>query len=307
MIANFFNKTKHINIISIVMFLFFYYTTTFFLLSNYEFSTLFLVKKIGSFLGLILFVFIVNFIIRKNNLTQDNSYALLLIVLLLGTFSEAMISNNIVFTNITLLLGFRKIYSLKSDLNTKRKLFDAGFWIGISTLLYAWSIIYVWLIFTGIVIFRKISVKNLIIPIVGLAAPLLIYFSYNFYFDTLAIFYDKFTFDYSLIFNSYNKLPLAIPILFFLAILVWSVVTVTPKVVLISTKLKFSWNVLLNHLLTSIILVLLAPIKNGSEMLFLLFPSAIIITNLLQKSKSKTFKNIILYMFLIISLGVYFL
>lgn len=307
MIANFFNKTKHINIISIVMFLFFYYTTTFFLLSNYEFSTLFLVKKIGSFLGLILFVFIVNFIIRKNNLTQDNSYALLLIVLLLGTFSEAMISNNIVFTNITLLLGFRKIYSLKSDLNTKRKLFDAGFWIGISTLLYAWSIIYVWLIFTGIVIFRKISVKNLIIPIVGLAAPLLIYFSYNFYFDTLAIFYDKFTFDYSLIFNSYNKLPLAIPILFFLAILVWSVVTVTPKVVLISTKLKFSWNVLLNHLLTSIMLVVLAPIKNGSEMLFLLFPSAIIITNLLQKSKSKTFKNIILYMFLIISLGVYFL
>ncbi len=307
MIANFFNKTKPINIFNIVMLLFLYYSTTIFLLSNYEFSTLFLVKKIGSFLGLILFVFIVNFIIRKNNLTQDNSYALLLIVLLLGTFSGAMISNNIVFTNITLLLGFRKIYSLKSDLNTKRKLFDAGFWIGISTLLYAWSIIYVWLIFTGIVIFRKISVKNLIIPIVGLAAPLLIYFSYNFYFDTLAIFYDKFTFDYSLIFNLYNKLPLAIPILFFLAILVWSVVTVTPKVVLISTKLKFSWNVLLNHLLTSIILVLLAPIKNGSEMLFLLFPSAIIITNLLQKSKSTTFKNIILYMFLIISLGVYFL
>lgn len=307
MIANFFNKTKHINIISIVMFLFFYYTTTFFLLSNYEFSTLFLVKKIGSFLGLILFVFIVNFIIRKNNLTQDNSYALLLIVLLLGTFSEAMISNNIVFTNITLLLGFRKIYSLKSDLNTKRKLFDAGFWIGISTLLYAWSIIYLWLIFAGIVIFRKLNLKNLIIPIVGLAAPLFIYFSYNFYFDTLAIFYDKFTFDYNLIFSSYNQLQLAIPILFLLTILVGSVVTVTPKVVLISTKLKFSWNVLLNHLLTSIMLVVLAPIKNGSEMLFLLFPSAIIITNLLQKSKSKTFKNIILYMFLIISLGVYFL
>ncbi len=307
MIANFFNKTKPINIFNILILLFLYYSTAVFLLSNYELSILFLAKKLGFYLLLILLVLVINFIIKKNKLTQDNSFALLLIVFLLGTFSETMFSNNIVITNITLLLGFRKIYSLRSGLRTKQKLFDAGFWVGISTLLNVWSIIYVWLIFVGIVNFRKLSLKNLIIPIVGLATPIFIYFSYNFYFETSAIFYDKFTFYYSLIFSSYNQLKLLIPITFLSAILLWSVVTVTPKVVLVSNKLKFSWNVLLNHLLISIVLVVSAPIKNGSEMLFLVFPVAIIITNLLQKSNSTTFKNLILYVFLIISLGVYFL
>ncbi len=306
MIANIFNKSKPINIFNILIFLFSYFSVTIFFMGDYEFSTLFFLKKTGLFILLVLLVLVVNFIIKKNNLTKNNSYAILFFVLLFGTFHEAMLSMNFVFTTIALLFGFRKIYSLQSNLNTKQKLFDAGFWIGISTLLYAWSIIYFWLIFVGLLIFRKPSIKNLVIPIVGFAAPILIYFTYNLYFDTLPIFYKNFTFDYSLIYSSYNQLKLAIPLAFFLIILVWSVITVTPKIALVSNKLKFSWNVLLNHLFISILLIVFSPTKNGSEILFLFFPSVIIFSNLLQKSKS-IIKNIILYMFLIISIGVYFL
>jgi len=307
MIANFFNKSKPANIFNILILLFLYYLTATFFTDNYEFSFNFLFDKIIILLCLLLFVLIINFIIIKNSLTQDNSYAVLLIVFLLGTFFETMFDNRIVFANIGLLLGFRKIYSLRSGINTKQKLFDAGFWIGISTIIYSWSILYILLIYVGIVVFRKLSLKNILIPIIGVLTPVFIYFSYHFYFDTFEIFYNKFNIEYSFIFNLYNQKKLLIPLVFLVVSLLASTIILTPKIVLVSNKLKFLWSVLLNHLLISTVVVVMSPVKSGSEMLFLLFPAAIIITNLLQKSQSSIFKNLILYLFLIISIGVYML
>lgn len=307
MIASFFNKSEPANIFNILILLFLYYLAATFFIHNYEFSFSFLLNNIIILLCLLLMLLIINFIIIKNNLTQDNSYAVLLIVFLLGTFSQTMFVNVIVFTNIGLLLGFRKIYSLRSGINTKQKLFDAGFWIGISTIIYSWSILYILLIYVGIVVFRKLSLKNIMIPIIGISTPVLIYFSYHFYFDTLEIFYNKFNIEYSFIFNSYSQQKLLFPLIFLVFFLLVSTIILTPKIVLVSNKLKFLWAVLLNHLLISTIIVVMSPVKSGSEMLFLLFPAAIIITNLLQKIQSSVFKNLILYLFLIISIGVYML
>jgi len=307
MIANFFNKTTPVTIFNIVVLLFIYCFISIFPQEFKEFSIPFLVKRIIFFFWLILYLLIVRFIIKKNKLTKDNSYALLLVVIVLGTFPATIFSNTIVFSNILLLLSYRKIYSLRSGINTKLKLFDAAFWIGIATLLYSWSIFYMLLIYLGIIIYQKISLKNLLIPIVGLVTPLLIYFTYNFYYDNLAIFYSRFNYEINLNFEAYNSLKYLIPLLFLVFILLWSFIIVTPKIVLISNNLKFSWNVLIIHLIISMIVIIVAPLKNGSELFYLAFPSAIIITNFLEKSKSKIVKNVILYLFLILSISVYFL
>jgi len=84
-------------------------------------------------------------------------------------------------------------------------------------------------------------------------------------------------------------------------VLLWSLLKVTPKVLSVRNNFKFSWDVLINHLLISAVIVLLAPTKNGSELFFLILPSAVIISNLLHLTKSKIFRNLILYGFLLIS------
>lgn len=305
MIANFFSKTKPVTVFSVVVLLFIYYFTATFLLHSGQLSISFLIKRISFFLLLVLFLLIVNFIVKKNKLTKDNSYALLLIIFLLGTFPEAMFSYSIVLANIALLLGFRKIYSLRSGVDTKLKLFDACLWIGISTLLYSWSIFYILLVYVGMVIYQKLTVKNLFIPIVGFLTPMLIYFTYCLYFEDVAFFYNKFNHEINLDLTSYKSLKLLVPILFLAVILVWSLVKVTPKVVSVRNNFKFSWDVLINHLIISAVIVLLAPTKNGSELFFFIFPSAVIISNLVQLTKSKILKNFILYLFLLISIGVY--
>jgi len=98
-----------------------------------------------------------------------------------------------------------------------------------------------------------------------------------------------------------------LPITFIVTILLWSVFSVTPKLVLVGNKLKLSWQVIINHLLIALTIIVLSPIKNGSEFYFLLFPLGVIFANFLQISSSKTFKNMVLYLFLLISISVYFL
>jgi hypothetical protein len=250
---------------------------------------------------------IVNFIVKKNKLTKDNSYALLLMVFLFGTFPEAMFSSNIVFANFALMLGFRKIYSLRSGVDTKLKLFDACFWIGVATLLYSWSIFFILLVYVGMIIHQKLTVKNLFIPIVGFLTPMIIYFTYCLYFESATFFYNKFSYEINLDFSSYTLLKLLIPVIFLSIVLLWSLVKITPKVVSVRNNFKFSWDLLINHLLISITIVVLAPTKNGSELFFVIFPSAVMVANLMHHIKSKIIRNMILYAFLLVSVLVYFL
>jgi len=146
-----------------------------------------------------------------------------------------------------------------------------------------------------------------LIPIIGFLTPIFIYFTYQFYFDNLNVFFNRFKYDVNLDFSPYNFPKFIIPLLFLVIILVWAIVKVTPKIVSISNNLKFSWNTILNHLLISVIIIGLSPVKNGSEFFYLVFPSAIIIANFVQNSKSSIFKNVLLYLFLTIAISVYFL
>lgn len=307
MIANFFSKTKPATIFFLVALLFVYFFTATFLFHSPEISFQFLVKRIGFFIFIALLLLIVNFIVKKNKLTKDNSYALLLMVFLLGTFSDAMFSSDIVFANFALMLGLRKIYSLRSGVDTKLKLFDACFWIGMATLFYSWSIFFVLLVYVGMIVHQKRTVKNLFIPVVGFLTPMLIYFTYCLYFESATFFYNKFSYEFNLDFSSYTTIKLLIPAVFLSMALLWSLLKVTPKVVSVRNNFKFSWDVLINHLLISITIVVLAPIKNGSELFFVIFPSAVMIANLMHHIRSKIIRNMILYAFLLVSVSVYFL
>ncbi|NOR27702.1 MAG: hypothetical protein GQ540_04130 [Lutibacter sp.] len=307
MIANFFNKTKPVNIINVVVLLFLFYVVSFFVEHTIEFSWGFLLNKTIYFFWLLLFILIFKFIIKKNKLTKDNAYALLIAVLILVAFPKAIFSSSVLFSNLILLLSFRKIYSLKSGIHIKIKLYDAAFWIGIATLINSWSVLFIFLIYVGIIVYQKISLKTLLIPIIGLATPIFIYFTYHFYFATLPVFYNKFNFEISLNYASYLAFKQLLPIALLILILTWSIVISTPKIVLVSNHLKFSWNILINHLIIAIIIIALSPIKNGAEFFYLIFPTAIIIANFIQNIKSTILKNVILYLFLGLSVSIYFL
>jgi hypothetical protein len=305
MLANFFNKTKPINILSIISLLLVYYIITIFSNSSESIGFFDIFEKLAFFLLYGLIILTIDFIVKRNRLTHRNSYALILFVIFIGSFPEIFNSSNLTISNLILLFGFRKIYSLKSEKNIKKKLFDAGFWIAIATLIYFWSILHLILVYIAIIVFKKLTFKNLAVPIIGAVTPLFLYFAYNDFINESHVFFDGFNTAINLDIGIYNSLELSIPTVLFSMVLLWSLIIVTPNVLRVNNKLKSSWIVVLIHLVVALIVVQLAPDKNGSELIFLFFPGAIIIANFIQKEISELLKNVILFLFLLASIAVY--
>ena len=305
MIANFFNTTKPFNTLIVIVILAIVYSVSSFFLIEEKVDFIMFSKSVLFFLVLLITFFIVNFVVRKNGLSKDNSYVMFIMVLCFGMFPLSTVNYFFIITNIILLLAFRRIYSLRTNKDIKEKLFDGAFWIGIASIVYPWSFLFLFLVYAGIYVFKKATLRNVIIPIVGFLTPILIYGIYLFIMDHFDN--SNFQLTYNLSFINYNSTKLLVPITLITGFLLWSIAPTTIKISAVNNEFKTSWSLVLFHLLVSTILVFTVQFKNGSEFIFLFFPTAIIFTNYLQIVKEKWFKDVFLYFLIVVTISTYLL
>lgn len=307
MLANFFGKSKPVNFILITVLFFIYYLLDFIVVKKAEIN-------LGDFykfllvtpLFLLLFL-LFNFIISKNKLTRDNSYAFLLFVIGLGFLNTFIIETSIVFTFLLLFLFFRRVYSLRTLKIVYQKLFDSGFWLGVLFLISPFYLLYIVLLYAAVFFFAKITIRTVLIPVVGFITPVFLYFTYLFWMHDLTTFYQlfdtNFTVDLSFYKTDYYSL-FAITFAFFTGV---SLLLRTGKVLSVSNKFKRSWVLLMLHLGIAIVFISLVEEKNGTEFVTFLFPSTIIMANGLQSMHKKLLINIVLVVFLILSFTIHFI
>ena len=303
MLANFLGKSKPINFIillSLFIGLFLFSSFSLFLDTNFELS---LLLKIVGFLGLYFIIFFFfNFVVSKNNLTFDNSYAFFIFTILLSFFLIAIINIKTLTILLLYILFLRKIYSLKSQKQVLQKLFDSGFWLSVLFILDPFTAMFGFLIYVAIFSHQKPIINNLIAPIIGFITPLIIYFTYCFWFDKLYVFTNLFYFD------SFNSLVFYAENNFYwitMLIIVLSVVGMflkSPKAFSVNNSFKKSWILLIVNLAVALFFALLIPKKNGTELLFVLFPAAVIIANGLEMVRGSLIKNIFFIIFLVSAL-----
>jgi hypothetical protein len=300
MLANFLSKSKPINFLILIGIFFCFYLRaiyTAFFVDSFHIDQL---LKSGVFFVLFLSVFFFfNFVVSKNNLTVDSSYPFFLFSLFLSFF----IFNLLEYKNLILLLlhllFLRKIYSLKSMKHVLKKIFDAGFWLGISFLIDPLFALFFILMYAGIYLHQKITFYTLFSPIIGFLAPLSLYFTYCFWFDKVEVFLQLFNFDavnISLIYLE-NKSIWFVGYILLLALV--SFFIKSPKTLSVNNSFKKSWILLSLNLILTVFFVLIITEKNGSEVIYLLFPTSIIIANGLEIIKNKLVKNLILISILI--------
>lgn len=307
MLANFFGKSKPVNFIIIIVLFFMYYILDFIVVKNLEIN-------LGDFsdflltfpLFLVLF-FLFNFIISKNKLTRDNSYAFLLFVIGLGFLETIILSYSTVIVFLLLFLFFRRVYSLRTLKFVYQKLFDSGLWLGVLCIISPFYLLYALLLYAAVFFFLKISFRTVLIPFLGFSTTLFLYFTYLFWIDDITTFYQLFdavfNLDLSFYQNSYYELFLTTFALF----TVVSIVLRTRKILLVSNKFKRSWILLLLHLVISIVFISLVEKKNGTELIAFLIPSTIIIANWMQLIRKKLVINIILTVFILLSFAIHFI
>ena len=243
-------------------------------------------KELGLYSLLMLSIVVFSFFVTKNNLTKNNNFKLLIFSLFLACIPETMLHGKMIISNVFILFALRRVLSLRSNLKIKKKLFDAAFWITIASLFYFWSILFFILIIVAIVLHGIHQLKNLIIPFTGLLTVFLMIISYNLMvpsFDAINWFQiDAVSFDFS---NYLLSQVISITLLTILGI--YSMVFYVRKIGDKSSDFKSSFLLILFSLFIGLALVVIAPLKNTSELLFLFAPLSIIITNHIEALQNK--------------------
>ncbi|BAO75591.1 DUF6427 family protein [Winogradskyella sp. PG-2] len=297
MITSIFSKSKPINFIIVAVFV-----ALLFVITNYNF--LFndfsgVISTSSKLLITLFLVFLLDFIISKNNLTQGNSYGIMTFALIFGMFPEAMKYSDILLANLFTLFALRRLISLHSKVNIKKKLFDAAFWITIATLFYFWSILFFALVIVALIYYSQNDIKNIVIPFIGAATVILLLIVYNILLYDVYVKPSNFQPYASLDYTAYNSIESIIrfTVLFtsFIWILIYFFKTLPEK----NKRLRPSYFIIAWSSILAILIALIAPIKNGSEFLFLFAPFSIIMANYIKVISEQWFKEVFVVLLII--------
>ncbi|WP_298779205.1 DUF6427 family protein [uncultured Polaribacter sp.] len=308
MLGNFLDKSKPINFISLLIFFLFFFLsfsishflTDGFTLNNLLYFCLLLVIFLSVF-------FFFNFIVTRNNLTFDNTYSYFVFTISLIIILPELKSYKILILCILNLLFLRKIYSLHSNKVITSKLFDSGFWLGISFIIEPFTVLFFVLLLAAIYMHQKVTIYTILVPLTGFLAPLMVYFSYLFWNDKTTEFTSLFLPNTNFDISSLTETKY---LWFILGILVLSFISVffkSPKTFSVSNSFRNSWILLLINLFISIIYILFSPENKVAELIFILFPTSVIIANGIELINKKLIKNGVLYLFLASIFIIYFL
>ncbi|MDN3618077.1 MULTISPECIES: DUF6427 family protein [Polaribacter] len=308
MLANFLEKSKPINfIVYFGLFFCFFIITVFSNLLTDNFTWLKTMENI-SFLGLFLIVFFFyNFIVSKNKLTFDHSYAFFIFILTSILFTPKLLGLKALLTLIIYLLFLRKIYSLRSPKKVIQKLFDSGFWLGILFIIEPLTLIFLILIYASILLRKKVSFHTLLTPIIGFISPLIIYFAYLFWYDSSEEFQQLFTFNTINNVFIYKKDSTLWIFGTILLLTVSSIFLKSPKALSVNNSFKKSWIVLIINSIIAVAFALVITEKSGAEIVYFLIPASVIIANGFEVIEKMIVKNILSGLLLIGTVITYFL
>lgn len=307
MLANFFGKSKPVNFILIAALFLVYYFIAVLKLDSFRFSEGFFLSKMGNLFLFLMLFFFYNFILGKNRLTRDNSYAFLIFIVFFGVFLESMLNFKMLILHFFLLLFFRKIYSFRSLKSILAKLFDSGLWLGVAFILEPFTVVYFCLLYMAIFIFYEITIRTILIPVLAFSIPVFLYFTYCFFTDSNEAFYSLFDFITTYDFSVYSTLFYTLSFSIFSFFILISILIRSPKVFSVNNRFRRSWVLVLIHLLCAIVFVIILKTRNGSELIAVSIPASIIIANWLQIIERKWLTNVVLLFLLVYSFAIHFI
>lgn len=288
MLTSFFGKSKPINYILLSIAIIIGYFLG--LLTTQELSL-----SLGSLSshGLVIFlmvfaVLLLDFIIRKNNVTKNNTFAILLFVLFVLLVPQVYNAPKLILANIFVLLATRRILSLTTEKNTVKKIFDATMYITIASFFYGWAVLFFVVLYPAITNKTKFTLTYLFIPIVGFLGITSIAVAYQF------VVTDSYSWLYHWIperdfdLSGYRNRGLFITTVFLLGLLLWMGGARLSRLASLSKKERPSAITILLITIISVGLVLAKTQKNGSELFFLFAPIAAITSNYIESGRSKT-------------------
>jgi hypothetical protein len=299
MIATFFTKSNPIHYILA----FIYLMLLFYIKGSHDFPALLSLPL------LLLSTFFVNFIISKNTLNKNNNFGIVAICFFIGLLIEDLQSYDLLISNIFLLLAIRRIYSIRTPLNINKKVYDAAFWILMSSIFYTPILLFFILLLITLLLYSHFNLNTILIIIFAIiSGASFIYFleiinsGYFSLFEFIKISLFEITTNgiYLLSFNdnsfidfkwSFKIAILLVFLTFFISLYMWNGFVKTNE---------RRRSITLVFLTTALSLIIVLNNLNSTTFVFLLLPVIVVFTSYLERSKSSIIKNLILSLSLIL-------
>lgn len=303
MIANFFNKAKPINFVVLIIMLVIFFITAHLRIAVKFNSFEFWVQKMGELFLLLVIFFIFNFIVTKNKLTLNNSYALLFICLGLGLFYPVLGLSKVLISQLFIALSLRRIYSLRTNTDVNGKIFDSAFLIAISGFFYFENIFFIILLYMALVVFQRTNWRYYVIPIIGFIIPYFLIYLYALSFNTFS-FFNAIT-KVSFLFNGgiikHPTFFLYVDIIILTGCVAYIVKTI--RTTEFSNEFRALWSLVLTHFVLAGFLIFTGDKFSLDKVFYIVFPFGVIMANYLQTIEKKWVKELIVFFFVFLTLG----
>ncbi|MFS4446128.1 DUF6427 family protein [Maribacter sp. 2307UL18-2] len=294
MISSIFGKTKPINYIIVLVFLFVFYWFWHAMMSTMPSeSEVFALKLLASAV-LLLSVFVADFIVKRNKLTEPNSFAILFYAILVLVFPETLLDNDAVFCSLFLLLASRRLISIRSLKNIKLKIFDATVWVMVSSVFYDWAILYLLLVFAAIYIYEPKNIRNWMVPFAGIFTVFMIGYGILVLAGNTAYITEhyqlRFNWDSSYFSNIANSSKLILYILLIFALSIYAFLKLGKaglgKIVTMRL-IAFSFVI-------GLVVKILTKSSDDYPIMITFFPAVIFLTNYVESIKKANIKELVL-------------
>ncbi len=304
MISSIFGKTKPVNFVILLSFIFFLYPVANVFVLGRDMEDLNIFKEIVVLTVLLFSVFLMDFIVKRNKLTKNNSYVILFFTLFLMTFPNALGDSKAILCSFFLLLAVRRILSIKSLKDIKLKIFDASLWILVASLFYDWAILFLALVFSAILIYEPKNLRNWLVLLSSSICFILILFGFLSVFDLVDWSWEHYRFraDFKTLFAAQlsSSLKLGIFLILNIFLIVWAFVKLGKagigRIIMIRlVVLILTFGLLLN---------LLVVAKGGNSLIIVFFPSAILAANYVQSIKKEKFREILLMICILLPISI---
>ena len=297
MITSIFSKSKPINYIIVMVVLVIAFALHFFYEvkdDNYTIIS-FIALSIGLF-----YVFITDFVISKNDLTKRNSYGIMLLALFFVIFPEVFGNINIMVANLLVLFALRRLFSLHTKRDLTKKFFDAVFWIALSTLFYTWAVLYLFVVFIALGYYWQNEGKYIAVSLFGVVTVFILLVLYNIVFKDQYLSQTNFDFSYGFDFSDYNSLSEIIKLTVVVALYLWSLIFYLKNTSEKNKTLKPIHTLIILASFIAIIIAVLAPVKNGNEIVFFMLPFSIIVANYIETIDKLWFKEMLVVLLILV-------
>lgn len=305
MLTSFFGKSSPINFLLLGIFIFIVALLQEFSGTNWQLDLATGAHFMAMVLLLIFSMLLLDFIIRKNKLTQSHTFGIFIfscVALLFWSYLDVAM----LISQIFMLFGLRRIFSLTSDKNIEKKILDASIWILIASYFYFWSILFMVLLFMAIFFRNHREFRYYFIPVIGFIGMFLISTAF-FYLkeDSFSWFLD-WTQSISFTYTGYGSPVIMIGITFLLSVLIWSLLHRIRLISEVQKKYKSNFKLVIYAAVISIVMTAFSAVKSGSELLFMAAPMAIVVAGYLERKEDLLLKEWLCWIFLLLPLITFF-